>query len=260
MTWDTSVTSVTIGGPAAGSVATSVSYEDGDQTVVLDVTTNFLAGDQISIDDLMFTNFSAVSPIDNLELDVDDNGAGDAFDDKTVAIVNVTLSSAANQSFTVGASPIFASTLTVSDDASTPVITANDDIRLRVPSAFNMSWDTTVTAVTLGGSASGKASTAVTYEDSGKTAVIDVTTNFAAGDILTVLSLRLADFAAPSITDNLELEVFDDGVVTAENDKTIDIVAGASVSILSAPGPNVLCLEPRHARGPSSPSLTLRPP
>ena len=38
-----------IGGSAAGKVSTTVSYEDGGRTLVLDVTSDFAADDQITI-------------------------------------------------------------------------------------------------------------------------------------------------------------------------------------------------------------------
>ena len=58
----------------------------------------------------------------------------------------------------------------------------SDDIRITVPVGFNMSWDSSDTTATIGGGASSKVSTTVSYEDSGRTLVLDVTSDFAAGD------------------------------------------------------------------------------
>jgi len=88
-------------------------------------------------------------------------------DDKTIVIAAVTISSAANQTFIVGQSPALISTQTVTDDSSSPLITAANDLRVRIPAGFNMSWDTTDTGATIGGGASGKVSTTVSYEDGG---------------------------------------------------------------------------------------------
>jgi len=136
-----------------------------------------------------------------------------------------TLSSAANQTFTVGDPPALASTLTVTD-SSTPTITAAGDIRIRIPATFNMTWDTAVTTVTLGGGAAGKVSATLSaYEDSNKTAVLDVTSNFAASDQLTIAGLKFRDFTAASAADNLQLVVAGSGGATAAtDDKTITIV------------------------------------
>ena len=49
MTWDTSDTTATIGGTDSGKVSTTVSYEDSGATLVIDVTTNFSAGDDITV-------------------------------------------------------------------------------------------------------------------------------------------------------------------------------------------------------------------
>ena len=211
-----------------------MSYRDSDQTVVLQATSDFNDGDWFTVSGLAFTSFTASSPLDNLELDIDENGSAEDSDAKSIRILDVTLTSGANQSFTVGDPATTANTLTITDDPASPVITGSNDLRIHVPAGFQMSWDTSVLTVTLGGSASGKASTTVSYENSGRTVVIDVTSDFGAGDQLTIDDLAFTDFAAPSAADNLELEIFDDGVSFTADDRTIDIVAGASPSILSA--------------------------
>jgi hypothetical protein len=135
-----------------------------------------------------------------------------------------TIASAANQTFFVGDSPRAISPMTVTDDVSSPVITGANDIRIRIPAGFNMTWDTSDTTAVIGGGASSKVSTTVSYEDSGKTLVLNVTTDFASGDTITVSDLRFTSFTAPSAADNLELEVYNDGGVTAVDDKTIRVV------------------------------------
>jgi len=143
----------------------------------------------------------------------------------------VTLSSASSLAFTVGDPPTLASTLTVTD-SSTPTITAAGNIRIRIPATFNMTWDTTVTTVTLGGSALGKVNaTLLAYEDSNRTAVLDVTSGFSASDQLTIAGLKFRNFTASSAADNLELVTAGAGGATAdEDDKTITIVPGTIFS------------------------------
>ena len=119
---------------------------------------------------------------------------------------------------TKGISPI-----TVTDDGTTPAITAANDIRIRIPSSFNMTWDTSDTVASISGTASGKVSTTVSYEDSGKTLVINVTSNFTAGESIVVSGLSFKNFSANSAADNLELEVLNNGAVQATDDKTIAI-------------------------------------
>jgi hypothetical protein len=86
MEWDVLDTVATISGPAASNVASAVTYAPTDQTLVVDVTTDFAAGDSITISGLGFANFSAASSTDYLLLDVDDDAVADATDDKTIEI------------------------------------------------------------------------------------------------------------------------------------------------------------------------------
>ena len=205
MTWDATITSVTITGGAAGKVSTTLkAYEDGNKTAVIDVTEDFAAGgDQIVVSDLKFANFSAPSAADNLDLDIDDDAVADATDDKTITIAAgavVSLSSAAGQSFNVDQSATAISQITVVD-ASTPTITAADDIRIRIPGSFNMNWLTSDLTATIGGTASGKVSPTVSYEG-GQTLVLAVSSDFVAGDYITVSDLSFDVFSAVSAADS----------------------------------------------------------
>jgi len=239
MTWDTSITTVTLGGPNAGNVsATLLAYEDGNRTMVLDVTKDFKAGEQFTIADPRFTSFSAPSMADNLELEVLNDDMISAFDDKTITI-NAgpipSISSAANRVFTVSDPPTSSSTITIADSGVTPAITTGNDIRIRIPSTFNMTWDTSITSVTIGGAAAGKVSgTLLAYEDGNRTLVLDVTSNFVAGDQITVSDPNFTNFSAPSAADNLELEVNNDNVVTDTDAKTITVNAQTTASLSSA--------------------------
>jgi len=138
-----------------------------------------------------------------------------------------TISSAANQSFTVGQSTTAISTITITDNAATPTITATNDIRIKIPSTFNMTWATSDTAANIGGTdwdhtgaASSGAEVTVTYEDSNKTVVVPVTIDFEVGDDITVYGLSFASFTAASSADNLELETDNAGTTADEDDKT----------------------------------------
>ena len=227
MTWDTLDVAATITGTAAGKVSSTVTYEDAGATLVLNVTGDFVSGDTITIADLSFVGFTASSGPDNLELEVDNAGTIAAEDDKTIEILpegTPTISSELDQSFRVGDPPVSNSTITVRADAAAPTITAANDIRIRIPFGFNMQWDVAdVTALILGTGAS-KVSSTVSYEDGGRTLVIDVLTDFDPDDLITIADLSFTNFTAASLDDHLELEVGNDGQVSAYDDKVIFIV------------------------------------
>jgi hypothetical protein len=67
-----------------------------------------------------------------------------------------TISSDADQEFMVDGPTTVISTITITDNNSTPTITAANDIRIRIPAGFNMSWDTSDTAAVIGGGAASK--------------------------------------------------------------------------------------------------------
>ena len=227
MTWNTALTTATLTGTGASKVAPTVSYEDGGKTLVLDVTTDFAGNDQLVVSGLQYMSFTAPSAADNLELVVSGSGGGGATattDSRTIQVVVPAMASAANQVFTVGQAPTGVSPITVTD-AATATITAANDIRIRVPATSNMTWNTAVTTATVTGSAAAKVSSTVSYEDGGKTLVLNVTTNFATSDQLVVSGLQFASFTAPSAGDYLQLVVTGAaGATNASDSRTIQIV------------------------------------
>src|SRR5207247_7042867 len=98
------------------------------------------------------------------------------------------------------------SAITVTD-AATPTITTASDLRVRIPAAVAMTWNTALTTATLTGSGAGKVAPTVSYEDGGKTLVLNVTTNFAGSDQLVVSGLQYTSFTAPGAADYLQLVV-----------------------------------------------------
>ena len=125
----------------------------------------------------------------------------------------------------LGSPTTLASTITVIDNGG--AILAANDIRIKIPSAFNMYWDTTKDTLTLGGSAftSEKVSTAVSYEAGGKIAVINVTGDFVDGDDLTISGLYFTGISAVSSIDNLEMDIYNTGVVYVYDNKNVSIEA-----------------------------------
>src|SRR5438876_8592138 len=225
MTWNSGLTTPTLGGIAAGKISPTVSYEDGGKTLVLDVTGDFAGNDQIVVSGLQYQSFTASSAADYLQLVVTGpGGATNASDSRTIQIVQPTIASAANQVFVVGQAATAMAAITVTDGAA-PGITAANDLRIRIPASFNMTWNTAFTTATLTGTAAGKVSSTVSYEDGGKTLVLNVTTSFASADQLLVAGLQCASFTAASGPDNLQLVLTGAGGGTAGGDsRTIQVV------------------------------------
>ncbi|MHC4429363.1 MAG: DUF2341 domain-containing protein, partial [Planctomycetota bacterium] len=169
-----------------------------------------------------------------------------------VTALPLRISSGANQTFTVSDPTTAISAITVTDHGQTPVITAANDIRVRIPAAFNMDWDVFDTLATIAGSASAKVSTTVSYEDSDKTLVIDVTSDFAASDTITISDLSFTNFSAASSTDYLDLDINNDATADATDDKTIEIDAAAPPASTSTPLVSWREVEPGDVPAPSS--------
>jgi hypothetical protein len=112
----------------------------------------------------------------------------------------------------------------------------------------------------LGGGALGKVSaTLAAYEDSNKTAVVNVTADFAASDQVTIAGLKFANFTAVSSADNLELVVSGSGGTTEdEDDKTITIVAPPPTKLYfhDAATPNTGTLPAATTLSATTPNVT----
>src|SRR5436309_3095896 len=172
MTWNTALTAASITGSGNSKVSNTVSYADGGKTLVIDVTSNFGAGDRIVVSGLQYTAFTAGSPPDYLQLVVSGAGSGTAVrDSRTIQVVAPTMASAGDQVFVVGQAPTAISPITMTD-AATPSITAANDLRIRIPATSNMTWNSGLTTATIMGSAAGKVSPTVSYEDGGTTLVL----------------------------------------------------------------------------------------
>lgn len=153
--------------------------------------------------------------------------------EEPLATSGATLSSAADQTFTVGFPPSLAATITVTDTTGGSITAAND-IRIHIPAGFPMRWNDQVVSVGPTGSAAAKVDSNVkAYEDSGRTVVLDVVTDFGPGDQVLIDGLEFWSFTSPSPPDNLELEIANDGVLSAFDDKRIDIVPDTGPTLSS---------------------------
>jgi outer membrane protein assembly factor BamB len=134
----------------------------------------------------------------------------------------------------VGGPLLPAATITIADNPVTPTIIAANDLRIRIPLGFPMRFDPAQTTLFISGPASFKVASQVkAYEDSDRTVVLDVLTDFGVNDWITVDFLRFWSYTAPAPADNLELEVGNDGVVCATDDKTITIVPDTFATLSS---------------------------
>jgi uncharacterized repeat protein (TIGR01451 family) len=227
LNWDNTVTTLTFSGSAAGKVSTAATYSANADTLTIAVTTNFAAGDQLVISNLVFTNFTATNGGQKLRLTA--GAVTGAQDNRTITIQPslVSISSAANQTFIAGDAATAISTITITDAGAKPQIKANRDIRIRIPAGFNMIWNTSITTATIGGPDAARVSPTVSYENGGKVLVVNVLTNFTTNDQITVSGLQFMNFTAASAADSLELVVSGTagGAAAAMDDKTIAINA-----------------------------------
>jgi hypothetical protein len=99
---------------------------------VIDVTSNFAASDAITISGLSFTNFSAASSTEYLDLDVNNDATADATDDKTIEILAappppITGTPLVSwREVEPGVVPAPASSVTISFDDVTPNVSTDD--------------------------------------------------------------------------------------------------------------------------------------
>lgn len=140
-----------------------------------------------------------------------------------------TIASKDNTAFLRYYSPTAFSGITITDDATTPAIKADNDIRIQIPSSINAIFDeeNTKREFTVEGTAvtNGKISTtpAITFEDKDKTVVIPVDKDFTAGESVTIYKLYARGFNELNGTPlNLEL-IYDKNATSIKDVKTITV-------------------------------------
>ena len=206
---------------------------------MLNVISDFARGDEINVSGLAFANFAGASPPDSLILEVKNDGLPSATDDKTIEILagtDTTIVSAFDQMFHVGSPSIPIATITVTHSASKNDIRATNALRIRIPLGFNMTWDTSDTSANLGGPAAARVSSTVSYEDLDHTLVLDVVSDFALGEHLTISGLSFTNFNATSAPDNLELVVNGPGGPTQDEDARAQSITNGAARVLKLVG------------------------
>lgn len=216
--WDISTTTVTITGGYSANVSTAVTYANANRTVILDVTTSFLASSTITVSGLKFATSGFTYNADCLQLVINGTDAPAstdiiAVDDRAFAVgppnvkmtsVNTVSASAAGE--TIGA-------VTIQD--SFGAITAASDIRLLIMSTSstaggstgrdNLTWttniSTTISQPTAGVVTAGAVSTADHRVSGGSTfsprlLFLAVTTSFAPDDEAVINALKVDNATA----------------------------------------------------------------
>ncbi len=166
----------------------------------------------------------------------DGTGTSDTFGTSSSDVINViftenpdpTISSASNQSFAVGdgATAIPLITIDHQSVATGLKITNNgaglNELQVRIPSGLDAIFNTAVTAPTFGGTASAKVNGTVSYSGDSKTLLIEVTSDFATGDTLTINGLQMQTFGSAS-SGSLELSWDSGSTFPGSDDKTYSI-------------------------------------
>lgn len=233
VTWDTSSTLEVIGtGADHIDTGTALSYEDSNRTVVISVSSSVTDNDSFTVYGLKFSipNNGSTETADELELIIAGSGqAADSTDDKKMTVYETSIDSTSHLNVNHGGSAASPSSkalgrLTLTDVSGSGVDNTND-IRIRIPSTLGFTWDTSVTAPSLGGTATGKVASTVSYESSGTVLKIDATQagGFSAGDTLTLDDLAyLPPFNAGSLpADVLELILAGSGGAVATVDRRV---------------------------------------
>lgn len=211
--WDQAFIPAATPGAGTGTVGAR-SFPDA-KTLNIPITFDFSGNQTLTISGARFTNFMSASAPLGLQLRVNIGGPIAATDNRSKAIGAPTIASnALSQVFGTGDASTLASPIVITDDGTTPRIRNGFDIRVRIPAAFNMEWDTTVTpTLTLGGPGAGAVG-GVSYPTN-KILLITIPPagDFGPGKSVTITGARFRNFTAVSATDNLELEVNNTGAV-----------------------------------------------
>ncbi len=144
-----------------------------------------------------------------------------------------TLASADNYHFYVGQASTTLDRITITKLSGATDITTANDLRISIATTTtNFRFSTGNTSLTFGGTASGKVSGTVSYENGGATLVINVTSNFAQDDTLTIDGVQVGSFGSVSTTSG-QLTLYISGSVsgapTTEDTKTINVTGSITV-------------------------------
>ena len=140
--WSDTVATLDVSGSAAGSINPTPAYSANGDTLTIEVTADWAAGDQLIISNLVFTNFTATNGNQKLRLTA--GAVTNAQDNRSISIRPplVSIESEDDQLFVVGDTATAASLITVTEAGGITQIKAAGDIRIRIPAGFSMTWNT----------------------------------------------------------------------------------------------------------------------
>ncbi|MEZ4104275.1 MAG: hypothetical protein R3B60_03235 [Candidatus Paceibacterota bacterium] len=128
----------------------------------------------------------------------------------------LSLDSTANHHFYVGQASTTLDQITITKSSSSTDVTAVNDIRINISTTTtDFVFDSSITTVTLSGTASGKASSTVTYEDGDATLVIDITSDFVNEDTLIIEGIKVGSFSTISTTSG-QFTLHTNGTISGE--------------------------------------------
>jgi hypothetical protein len=141
----------------------------------------------------------------------------------TLGGIPTAITSASSQTFARGPASGAAAAITIADGAPAPLITVAGGIRITIPASGRFTWNPAVTTPSFGGSAAGKVAATCAYADGNRTLVVTVTANFAAADTLTISGLSFTNLLIAGRPVRMEVDVTNDGLPDAFNDKTAGV-------------------------------------
>jgi hypothetical protein len=204
-TWDPSDTTLLAIGNASAKVAAAITLEGANRTAAVNVLSDFVDGDTVTLYGLRLTGFGVSASAASLTLDVDNDAVSDASDDKAKVVHTANLDSSVPQAIQLTDTTPAVATITVTEGPPA-ILTAANDIRIRIPSGIGIAWNTADTTVTIGGTASAKvnATTPISFTTTNVLRV-NLDMDLAAGETLTLDGLTFGTPSAASSADFLEL-------------------------------------------------------
>jgi hypothetical protein len=149
----------------------------------------------------------------------------------------ISIASAANQRFVIDQAASDASPITISEGDTAQIGTTNNIlIAIATTSGFGMEWDTSITSVTISGTASAKVSSTVSYVGA-SVLKITVNSNFSSHDSITISGLKYKNFTGPAKSNTGALHLFTNGTinVVATSTQIVTISLGKGTRINKPP-------------------------
>lgn len=147
----------------------------------------------------------------------------------TTASTPPSISIADNQVFDYNTATTSFETITITDTQG--AITAAGDLRISLASTtVGFKWDTTDTTASFGGTASAKASNPVSFENASTTLVVPISSDFTAGQTLTISGLAFAEFPGVLASSSPYIGYNDSGSIASYASESVAVQGVATTS------------------------------